>query len=340
MSPVSPERRFLIKIAAASALLLGVALIGTVGYKMIGGPAVDWITAFYMTAITITTVGYGEVVDLSHSPAGRLFTVFILTAGLGALWFMFSALTAFLLESDLNEIWRRRRMEKTIERLSGHYIVCGFGRVGQNVAQELARLGRPFVAIDMSSEILAAAGERFSSLLHLPADAGDDDVLIKAGILRAAGVFAVTGEDSRNLMIALTAKQLNPALRVVARAHDVRNGEKMRRAGADSVVSPDYTGGLRIASEMLRPVAASFLDDMRYAASPVHIEEVRVPENFAGARLGELNLASPDYLLLGIRQGADWVFNPPGNHTVRAGQTLVVMARPDGVKALTARLAA
>lgn len=340
MSPNSPERRFAIKIAAASGVLAAVVLVGTLGYKFIGGPAVDWVTAFYMTAITVTTVGYGEIIDLSGNPGGRLFTVFVLTAGLGALWFMFSALTAFLLESDLNVIWRRRRMEKAIEKLSGHYLICGFGRVGQNVAQELTHGGHVFVAIDTAPERLAAAAERFPGLMWLAADASDDDTLEKAGIARAAGVFAVTGEDSRNLMIALTAKQHNTKLRVVARAHEVRNADKMRRAGADAVVSPDYTGGMRIASEMVRPVAASFLDDMRFAASPVHIEEVRVPADFTATRLDALGLASPDFLLLGIRHGADWIFNPPGHHEVRGGETLILMARPEGVKALGERLAA
>jgi len=322
-------------IWATMALAL-VLIVGTVGYHFIGGPEYTWFDAFYMTFITVTTVGYEEVIDMSNNPTARVFTVFICTLGLGTLWFMFSTLTVFILETDINSAWRRRRMEKKIKKLTGHYIVCGYGRVGRNVAHELAQTQRQFVAIDEDLNMLDAQQERNHSLLFLHGDASDDDMLILADIQEAKGVFAVTGDDSKNLMISLTAKQLNPNVRVVARCHEMRNVEKMRKAGADAIVSPDFTGGMRIASAMVRPHVVSFLDEMLRTDHGLRIEEVVVPAEFASRELGSLNLHSQHYVLLAVRNEADWTFNPPMNSMVEAGNTLVAMASPQGRQELEA----
>ena len=255
----APHRSIFVKFIWSIAALVAVMAIGTYGYHVIGGENHTYLDAFYMTFITLATIGYGEIIDMSNNPTGRIFTIFIGTAGLGTLWFMFSTLTVFLLETDLNSAWRRRRMEKIIKRLHGHYIVCGYGRVGRNVAHELERTNRHFVAIDEDEAMLEAQKEKNPALLFLHGDASDDDLLVRADIEDAKGVFAVTGDDSKNLMIALTAKQLNPSVRVVARCHELRNAEKMKKAGADAIVSPDFTGGMRIASAMVRPHVVSFL---------------------------------------------------------------------------------
>ena len=214
-----------------------------------------------MTLITVTTVGYSEVVPLGTT-AARLFGGFIALVGFGNLTFLLTSLTVFFLESDLDLSLRRRRMEKAIKKLSGHYIVCGFGRVGRNVGAELIATHRSFVAIDHIETQVDSHAEGFPDLLFLHGDASDDDLRGAADIADAAGVYAVTGDDSLNVMITITAKQLNPRVRVVARCHEVRNIEKLRKAGADSVVSPDFTGGMRIASMMLRPHVVSFLDEI------------------------------------------------------------------------------
>ena len=220
-------------------------------------------------------------------------------------------------------------MEKMMKKVHGHYIVCGFGRVGRNVAAELEATNHHFVAIDENVELLESYAEKKPGTLYLHGDAADDDLLIGANLEGAKGVFAVTGDDSRNLMISLTAKQINPAARVVARCNDLRNVEKMRKAGADSIVSPNFTGGMRIASAMLRPHVVSFLDEMLRSEHKLRLEEVLVPERFEPRALDTLRLRSPNYVLLAVRHGGDLVFNPSDEFMLEPGQHVVgVLVQP------------
>jgi len=327
------------KLIWAFAALGVVLVVGTIGYRILAGDRYSWFDGFYMTFITLTTIGYGEIIDLSQSPVGRLFTVIIGTAGLGTLWFMFSTLTVLILEGDINQTLRRRRMEKDIKKLSGHYIVCGYGRVGRNVAAELEATNRRFVTIDEDLSMLEEQKEKNPELLFLHGDASDDDLLLSADITDAAGVFAVTGDDSRNLMIALTAKQLNPAVRVVARCHEMRNVEKLRKAGADATVSPDFTGGKRIASAMVRPTVQTFLDEMLRSEQKLRVEEVTVPAGFASRAFGELQLQAPDYVILALRRGGEWIFNPADDCQLEPGNILILMASPHGRLTIEKQLA-
>ena len=328
-------RRFLYPILG----FIVVMAAGTVGYLMIGGPQTTVIDAAYMTYITIATIGYGEVVDLSHSPGGRVFTMIIAALGITNFTFMMSVLTAFIVELDINEALRRKRMQKQIDLMKRHYIICGVGRVGTNVAHELAATGRHYVVVDSNQHKIDEHRDHYPDTCFVHGDASEDDLLLRAGIERAAGVFAITGDDSKNLVITLTAKQLNPAVRVVARCHEVNYIEKIRKVGADAIVSPDFTGGMRIASSMIRPHVVSFLDEMLRADNALRVEEIRVPDAFAAAPLGKLGLSGRDYVLLAVRRGEDWKFNPQSDHEISAGQMLVVMTTPQGRAALERLLA-
>jgi voltage-gated potassium channel len=293
-----------------------------------------------MTFITVATIGYGEIIDLSHSPGGRVFTMAIGLVGIGVTAYMISTLTAFILEGDMNQAIRRRKMQKSIAALRRHYIVCGIGRVGTNVAHELDATDRPYVVIEIDKQAIERYLERYPEALWTHADSGEDSALTDAGIEHAAGVFAVTGDDSKNLVITLSAKLLNPEARVVARCHEVNYIDKIRKVGADAIVSPDFTGGMRIVSSMVRPQVVDFLDEMLRSDNALRVEEVHIPEGYGAGTIGGLKLNRRDFILLAVRAQNDWEFNPGDDFGIRPGNTLVVMTTPDGRKSLEKSLAA
>ncbi|MEI7843979.1 MAG: potassium channel protein [Gallionellaceae bacterium] len=325
------ESHVIRNLVYAFVALILVMIIGTIGYHILGGDKHSWLDCFYMTFITIATIGYGEIVDVSQYEYGRLFTIFIGFTGIGVLGYVLSTVTAFTLERDINESWRRKKMQQRIAQMKDHYIVCGVGLVGSNVAHELTSTGRSCVIVDSDLETIQRYLTAHPGQLYLHGDATDNDVLLAAGVLRAKGVFAVAHDDSQNLVISLSAKQLNPLLRVVARCHDVKNAEKTRRAGADEIVSPDFTGGLRIVSAMVRPHVVSFLDDMLKSEASVRMEEIKIPDDLTGKPLTVLYQGNADCLVLAIRNKTNqWVFNPPSNQVVSGGDVLMVMTTPDG----------
>ena len=320
--------------------LAAVMVVGTIGYRVIGGPRYSWVDCFYMTFITVATIGFGEIIDLSQSPAGRMFTVFIGFVGIGVSTYLLSALTAYLLEGKINETLWRRKMEKRVHRLRDHYIVCGVGRVGRNVADELAATHRRYVVIDEDIASINLHLEKYPDQLYIHADACDDDVLERAHIETASGVFAVTGDDNRNLVISLTAKQLNPAARVVARCHEIRNVPKIQKAGADVIVSPDFTGGLRIASAMLRPNVVSFLDEMLKTEEKLRVEEITVPDGFREKSIGDLKVSGREHIVVALRENGRWVFNPEPTYRLRGGMVIIAVVTPSGRQAIESRLLA
>jgi len=348
-------RRELRYVALAFVVILST---GAFGFRYIGGGATTLFDGFYMTFITVATIGYGEIVDLSHKPWGRVFNVGIAVSGIAAWTYMFSIITAVLVERSLDPERRRQRMVKAIDKLSGHYILCGMGRVGGNVARELHVTRHGYVALDEVQDMLDRHIERMREIGHEPyamlGDAADDDTLIEAGIRHAAGLFAVTGEDAKNMVIVLTAKQLNPRLRIVARVHDVRNIEKCRRAGADEIVSPDFTGGLRMASAMLRPHAVNFMDQMLRRSDALRVEEIALPAGLGAVALRELAPPSREYVVVAVRDGNaavptsrrmpapgdDWDFSPPVDLTLVGGQVLIVIATPAGREEIERRVKA
>ena len=321
-------------------IFLIVEIIGSIGFWIVSDHKASLLDCIYMTFITVATIGFGETIDLTHSPGGRIFLMAIATVGIANVTYATSKLTAFILEKDINEALRRRRMQDQIDTMSVHYIICGVGRVGGNVAHELSATGRDFVGIEEAPAAIDLFKEKHTRALVLHGDCSDDDVLTRAGIARAAGLFAVTGDDSKNLLITLSAKQLNPATRVVARVHDVRNTEKLRRVGADAIVSPDFTGGMRIASSMLRPAVVTFLDEMLRTDEKLRVEEIIVPADYAPRLLADAVPASREYVVLAVRVAGSWQFNPATDFTLKPGNAVVAMATPEGRRQLAGALGA
>jgi voltage-gated potassium channel len=326
-----PTSKVVKKLAAAVGIMVFMGTLGTTAYWFIGEGRYSLLDCLYMTFITISTIGYGEIIDLSASPAGRIFTMALAASGVGVMTYILVNVTAFVVEGELNETFRRKKMEKAVEALEGHYIVCGLDGVGAYVLEELRSTDRPHVLVDDNREELDRYREEGRELLFLEGDPTDSDTLRKAGAGRASGLFAVTDDDNRNLVISLTARQLNPALKVIARCEIMKNAEKMRSAGADAIVSPTFIGGLRMASEMLRPSVVSFLDEMlRSDDASLRIEEQVVPDSFVGRPMSDLDLGRFRHLLLlAVKTSTGWVHNPPRSHVMDKGETLIFMTSPE-----------
>jgi voltage-gated potassium channel len=316
----------------AGVILIVIILIGTVGYWFIGGRQYSFVDTLYMTVITITTIGFEEVIDLSGNAGGRIFTIFIAISGVGIMAYIVTNITALVVEGELTKSFRRRRMEKIACKCTDHYIICGLGSVGFYIANELHSTKRPHVIVDVNKENIEKSLESFHDAVFIEGDATDSDTLLKAGIEKARGLFAVTGDDNQNLVVSLTAKQINPKLRVVARCNDMRNSEKMKKAGADAIVSPVAIGGLRMASEMVRPTVVSFLDTMlRDTERNLRVEELPVPQSFVGKPISALNLKRYSHaLLLAVKTREDWIYNPPESYVIDQNNTLVFMTTPEG----------
>ena len=315
-------------------LFVGIVAVGTFGYKIVVGDEYTLFDCFYMTIITLSTVGYGEMLDLSTHPGGRLFTAFLIILGMGVLLYVVSNITAFIVEGELLKIFWRRKMDKMISGMSGHYIVCGVGRVGYHIVQELRETKREVIAIDTEVDKLENLRNSFKDVPVLSGDGMDDELLKEAAIDRAAGVMVATGHDKDNLVITITARQLNPQLRIVTRCNDMRNLNKLKNAGADSVVSSNFIGGLRMASEMVRPTVVSFLDIMlRDKEKNLRVEEVALPalSPLIGKNVKDSGIKeAANTLLLAIKcSDGEWAYNPKDDFVLREGMELVVMGSPD-----------
>lgn len=334
-------RELRVRLLGGLAFMLGVTALGTVGFHFID-PAAGWVRAFFMTAITLTTVGYGHEVTLD-SNAAFFFTAFLILLGMGGVAYFVTTATAFILEGQLGHVFRKRRMEKELSRLSGHLIVCGSGQTALYTAKELVSVKRRVVVVADRPEEAPRVQAELPDVPVLVGDPAKDEVLITAGIQRAAGLVACTDTDKENLVVTLTARQLNPTLRIVTRVVEVEGEPKLRKVGADAVVSPNYIGGLRMASELIRPTVVTFLDTMlRDKERNLRIDEIRIPEGSPsiGSPLNGLGLDKfPGALLLAERESdGSWHYNPPRNEKVTAGMVLIFLGSPADARALCEHL--
>jgi voltage-gated potassium channel len=326
---VKPLRN--LKLVGLALLLL--ALVGTAGFHYLEGWS--WFDSLYMVVISLTTVGYMEVHPLSH--AGRMFTAGLLISGVGLVFLGIGVLTQALLEFELEHFFGRRKMERDISRLSDHYIICGAGRVGRAAAAELARKPVPFVMVENSQAKLDRLNE---SWLALSGDATQEETLRKAQIENATGLVAATTTDAINIYIVLTARGINPKLKIIARASEEGAEKHLRTAGADSVISPYSFAGHRIAQSFLRPNVLDFLDiaTAHDQKLEVEIEEILVEEgsSLAGLTIGESKVHEKmGVIILAIkRAGAAMRFNPEAADRIQSGDNLIAVGQASGLRQL------
>ena len=326
--------KFLLRRLAFIATLIAVTLAtGTIGFYVIERyPPFD---AFYMTLITITTVGYAEVHPLSH--AGRIFNSFLIFFGVTTIFFAIGAMTQSIIELELGEYFGKRRHRRMIDKLDRHFIICGYGRVGRNAARELQRSGVPFVVVDRNPERAERAMQ--AGMLAVAADSTRDDTLHALGITRARGLVAALATDADNLFVILSAKNLNPQLYVATRAGEEEAEEKLRRAGADAVFAPYTVAGDRLAQAVLRPHVFQFFDvAARSMGLDVDVEQVRVPEasEFSSRSLQQTAIRRElGVIVLAIRKSdGHMLFNPPAETVISVGDYLIVMGAPNNLRTL------
>ena len=326
--PIFPNR--LIWAAAAIALALS---SGTIGFVVIDGyPVFD---AFYMSLITIFTVGYNEIHPLSH--AGRVFNSFLIFFGALTLLLAAGAMTQTIIELELNQFFGKRRIKNMVESLNGHFIICGYGRVGRGAAEELKNAGVPFVIIDSDDERVERA--MHNGMLAVLADCTRDEALRDVGIDRAKGLIATLGSDADNLFLILSARTLNPSLYLSARVGEDEAASKMKRAGADQVFAPYSSTGARMAQALLRPHVSQFLDSTtRNMGLNVGIEQVEVlaGSEVDGKTLEEVRLRRElGVIVLAIKRSEGKMeFNPAAEARLSGGDFLIVMGEPDSLPRL------
>jgi len=325
------------RIFLSFTLFFTVFFIGVVGYKIIGGEDWTFFDCLYMTAITVSTVGYGEVIDLSANPVARGFTIVFILLSLGTIAFAVTSITSFIVEGELKNILGRRRMEKEIAKLKEHYIVCGSDETAETIIQELVLTQKPFVVVEPLQEKI----DRLSALgniLFIHGDPTEDSILIQAGIERAKGILLSLPNDEANLFVTISARSLNPDTRIVTKGIDVKSHKKMFKAGSDAVVSPSFIGGMRMVSEMIRPAVVTFLDMMlRERAEVLRFEEIRVKKgsSLEGMTLEEASIEKETgSLLVAVRKAGSnkYNFNPPKKTEIQEDDVLVLIATPEIIR--------
>jgi voltage-gated potassium channel len=314
-------------------VITAVILTGTVGYVLI--ERWSWWDAFYMTVITVTTVGYREVHPMTR--AGEVFTVVILLSGVGSFFYAFTLFMALLAEGQLVDRVGRRRQARMLDDLTQHFILCGFGRMGEIIAREFSRQNVPFVVIERSADRMQSALDR--GYLAVEADASSEDVLRRIRIDRARGLIAAVSTDAENVYTVLSARLLRPDLFIIGRAETEDARVKLRRAGADRVISPYQIGGLQLAQTALRPAVVDFVELATSSDNlDLNLEQVRI---MPGSRLDGCTLVEAGVrqrfgvVVVGIRRADGRMdFNPPPETAMRAGDDLVVLGRTDSLREL------
>lgn len=326
---MDPVRHLKISISVLALLIT----LGTVGYAGIEGWRI--LDSLYMTVITLGTVGFREVHELSD--AGKVFTILLIVFGVSVIGYIVGTVAQIMFEGQIQRVIGRKKVEKKIDTMNEHYIICGFGRMGSLICRELAAKPLPFVVIERDPLVLEKLREE--GYLCITGDATDDEVLLKAGIKKAKGLISVVSSDSENVYITLTARELNPNLYILARSGEEGSEKKLLRAGANKVVSPYLIGGSRMAQAILRPNVVDFIE---IATGREHLdlqlEEIFIPPD--SGFVGE-NLATSGFrketgvIIVGIKKAdGTMVFNPESHTRIERHDTLIVLGETSAIQQL------
>jgi voltage-gated potassium channel len=319
------------RLRVAILLVVLVVVAGVFGYRFLSD--YSWFDALYMTIITLSTVGYLEVHPLSQ--IGRAFTIGLLVAGVGIVLYTVVTLAESVVQGEFQQFFGRRRMEQRIAALTAHYLVCGFGRIGEVVCRELRAKPVPFVVIEHDAERVRTA--EAAQYLVLQGDATNEVTLLTAGVQQAQGLFATLPSDAANVFVTLTAKELNPRLQTIVRAETEHSARTLRRAGADQVVSPYSIGGHRMAQAALRPAVVDVIDLATHSQNlEIQLEEIGVPPRSpcAGVVLRDSGLRERfGVIVVAIKRAVGtMIFNPAPEERIEAGDRLVVLTETTRVK--------
>lgn len=327
------------RLVASFLMLQVVVLAGATAFFIIGAGRWTFFDCLYMTIITISTVGFSEVLPgMQEVEAARLVTLTLIVTGTGIVLYFLSSLTALIIEGDLRGLLKRRRTMTAIDALQDHFIVCGAGTTGRYIIKELHSGDAAFVAVDIDATCIQEVEEELGTeILSVVGDATEDHVLEQAGVHRARGVICALNDDKANLFVTITARALNADARIVAKSIEVTTEDKLRRAGANAVVSPNLIGGVRLASEMIRPHAVEFMDKLLrdHQGSPIGIEAVSVPAESAlvGKHLAQAPFREAGALVIAVHHpDGQYTYNPGGEYALQAGSSLIVLADLPGVR--------
>jgi len=316
-------------------LIVLVVIAGSLGYYLIFDMQPKFIDCVYMTVISLTSVGYGEVLPIAGNVPAQMFTMVLITFGMGVILYAISTVTAILIEGELTGILRKRRMLKKIEKLRNHYIVCGGGETSRPLIGELLKNHESVVLIEADQEKIEKYQDS-KRFLFIFGDPTDDASLVAAGLEHAAGILIVLPSDKDTLYVTMTARMMNKDIRIISQITNQETEPKLLKAGASRVISPNMIGGMRMASEMIRPTAVNFLDKMlRNEKDNLRIHEIVITEksNIIGKKISESGLKDKfDLLILGAKnKNGDIQFNPSPVSQITDGMTLIVMGKIDDI---------
>ncbi|MBT5856533.1 potassium channel protein [bacterium] len=324
------------RIIYSSSFLIFTIILGVTGYKYLVGSHISTVDALYMTIITLTTVGFGEIVDLSLYPSARIFTMVLILIGMANLLFVLSSITSLLVDGQIQRFLRRKKVMSAIKSFDDHFIVCGAGKTGLHIINELHNSEKEFIVIEKDPEVYESLINTYMNIVVILGDATTDEVLTEAGIRKAKALACVLPYDKDNLFLTITAKHLKSDVRIITKIVNLENKKKMLRAGASSVVPPHFIGALRLVSELIRPTTVGFLDTMLRDKENLRIEEIEIPAKSwtIGKTLGELRF--PDKVgtqVIAMRQKSQEAYNyyPKLTDLVEPGTVLITIGDPERI---------